>query len=58
MVFQGGFKGVSRKFRKCFKGILKKASMVFQERLKGVSRDFKLLSSVIERSSKGISRKF
>ena len=41
------FKGVSRKFPRCFKEVLR----VFQESLKGISRKFQ----VIERNSKGIS---
>ena len=35
-VFQGSFKGVSRKFQRCFKEVLK----VFQGSFKGVVRAF------------------
>ena len=48
--FKGCVKEVSGKFQGC----LKKVSRVFQVRLKGVLSSFKGVSSVFERSSKGV----
>ena len=49
MGFQGNFNGVSVKFQRVFS----KVSRVFHVRLK-----FQVISSVLERSSKGVSGKF
>ena len=64
-MFQDTFKGLSRKFNKCFMEVLgklqrcfKKGSRVFHLRLKGVLSSFKGVSRVFERSLKGVSGKF
>ena len=57
-VFQGSFKGVSRKFQGCFT----EASRVFHGSFKCVSRKFQgsftEVSRVLQGSFKGVSRKF
>ena len=60
-VFQGSFKGVSRKLQERFKevsgkfqGSFKKVLRVFQVRLKGVSSNFDGVSRVFEESFKCI----
>ena len=52
------FKGVSRKFKGCFRGCFKKVSNVFQVICKGVSSNFKGVSRVFERTLKGVAGKF
>ena len=48
---QGSFKGVSRKFPRSFKKLLR----AFKENLKGISRKF---LRVFQRKLKGVPRKF
>ena len=52
--FQGRLKDVSRELQECFK----KVSRGFQVRLMGTSSNHKGVSSVFERSLKGVSGKF